>query len=144
MFIVRIALIVVFSCLGAWWYADKQMLLGHRWSTSFVQRPRAAFVYLVHADRGQALSKSLHSVQVNFLSAYPGYEVILFHDKYLENYDDLVPKNMTLSRWVLLEDFDLLPPYYTHEDHQVQTAWYCSPIGICSACSRFRSCQTQR
>ncbi len=85
--------------------------------------PRAAFVYLVHPERGALLNRSLTSLQSNFLDLYPGYEILLFHDRDLHDYRDWVPSDMSRARWILLEDFNQFPSQYKWEPHPAQHEW---------------------
>ena len=86
-------------------------------------QPKAAFIYLVHAQRGPSLNRSLALLQSHFLISYPGYQVILYHDSDLQDYQNIIPADMKHARWVLLKDFTRLPKHYSWEYHAVQESW---------------------
>ena len=80
--------------------------------------PRAAFLYLVHPARLDALRSSLSSLQNNFLSAFPGYPVYLFHDWDLTDEALAVPTDVHAENvhWVFLQDYSTLPMHHV-DDH---------------------------
>lgn len=86
-------------------------------------RPRAAFVFLVHSSRTGELTRSLESLQQNFLSTYPGYQVLLFHNSPISLQQSIVPDNMRYVSWIMLNNFDKFPENYEWQDHPSQQHW---------------------
>ena len=86
-----------------------------------------AFVYLVHTDRLEELSRSLLLLEDNFFKIHGYVRVILFHEPWTQ--PDLaaamlmVPVSLTDVDWIVLNDFDRKPAHYQWQNHSIQAYW---------------------
>ena len=88
---------------------------------------REAFVYLVHSDRIDQLSRSLSLLEDNFFKQHQYVPIILFHEPWTQQDLDAaklkIPANLTNVEWIGLRDFDRKPAHYRWQNHSIQTNW---------------------
>lgn len=87
------------------------------------QQPRAAFVYLAHPERARQLRESLQSLQKHFMNKFPGYQVLVYHEKTDVKTPDLATEIPAKLQLISLDTFAQFPDGYFWEPHHSQQRW---------------------
>lgn len=89
-------------------------------------QPRAAFIYLVHANKVNQLHDSLTSLYECFLKDHGPYPVLLFHDQHIAAPAKILPERIVDIRWIYLHNFSTFPQHHVQQAHSSQQDWYAS------------------
>ena len=95
-----------------------------RHACALQDQPRAAFVYLVHANRVNQLHDSLVSLYEYFLKDHGPYPVFLFHDEQIADPAKILPEHIADIRWIHLHNFTTFPQHHVQQLHSSQQDWY--------------------